>query len=145
MLDESLLSSLVYIAEQKEFFAQEGLRVSLRTYGSTPRIIEDLFGDKIDIAIIRSTPLVLAGFERNDFRIFANIGFSDNAYRIIADKEKGIQTPRDLKGKRIGTEEGSESHYFLFEFLKLYGLSYNDIVLSFSPWNHCPIYLRRAK
>ena len=43
-------------------------------------------------------------------------------YRIVANKAKGINSLEDLKGKRVGTLQGTSAGYFINKFLGTVGL-----------------------
>ena len=75
---------------------------------------------------------------QQDFQLFATIGASANEVMIVARKDKGIQSPGDVKGKRIATQQGSAVHFFLHIFLVKYGLSEQDITLSFRKAEELP-------
>src|SRR3989344_1857495 len=54
--------------------------------------------------------------------------------KAIARKDRGIKTPGDLRGKKIGTLPGTNSDYFMFVFLDSYGIKPKDIqIISMPP------------
>jgi len=128
------LATLVPIAHEKGFFVQQGLDVTLKEYaGGKQALINGLFAGEVDIATVADIPIVFSSLERNDFRILATIGSSDNEPRIIARKDRGISKPADLIGKRIYTKENSAVHYFLNLFLLFEYLSPQDADIQFVP------------
>lgn len=125
------LAALAIIAEDQKFFSQEGIDVTIKLYDSGKLAFTGVCDGEVDLATVADTPIVFSSFEREDFSIIATIGFSDNEPRIIARKDKGIQKPGDLRGRRIATQKGSSVHFFLHLFLIKNGLSEKDVVLSF--------------
>ena len=124
-------SALVIIAREKGFLQQAGLDAELKDYPSGARSLEGMFAGDIDVSMPVDVPILLAGFARQDFRVFATISSASTYQKIVARKDRGIQSPKDLKGKHIATQKSSAVHYFLHLFLLNYGLSEKDIRLSF--------------
>lgn len=125
------LAALAIIAEDQKFFLQEGLDTTIKHYDSGKLALTGMTASEVNLATVADTPIVFSSFEREDFSIIATIGSSDNEPRIIARKDKGIQKPGDLRGKRIATQKGSAVHFFLHRFLIKNGLSEKNVVLSF--------------
>jgi sulfonate transport system substrate-binding protein len=130
-LSREPLSGLAFIALSKGFFAREGLEVSVRGYSSGKLAMAGMFRGEVSLATVSGVASVLGIFQRDDTRILAAIGSSDNEVKIVARKDKGILRPEDLRGKRIATQEASAVHFFLSLFLGKHGLSERDVVLSF--------------
>ncbi len=72
-------------------------------------------------------PVVFNSFKRKDFCIFATFTYSYPFVTIIASKYKGIKTGADLKGKKLGANRGTSSHFFLGVFLIHNRLSISDV------------------
>lgn len=61
---------------------------------------------------------------------FANIGLITEGTQInsiLVRPESGLQTPEELKGKKLGVAKGTTSHVYLDKFLKQYGLEESDL------------------
>jgi len=125
-------SLLAHVALDQGFFAARGLDVTVLEYPSGKRALDEgLFTGKADITWANETPVALAGLERSDFRILSTTLVADNINKIVARKDRGINKPEDLRGKRIGTQKGSAVHFFLHLFLLEHGLTDKDVQLSF--------------
>jgi NitT/TauT family transport system substrate-binding protein len=117
-----------YIAQDKGFWAQEGLR-------------------EVDLKVVAPPPAHLAGFIGGAFDFSLNLN-TDNAIRINAQGEKvfavagstnapnytlyakGVTRLEDLRGKTIGTDSVSGSVELLtVDLLKLHGLQRTDVNL----------------
>jgi NitT/TauT family transport system substrate-binding protein len=126
------LCALMAVAAGKGFFAEEGLEVEIdRSYPSGKRALAGLLDGQIDLTATAEAPLVFRSFERDDFRVVATIGSSDNEAKMVARADAGVRVPADLRGKRIATQRGSAVHYFLHLFLLRHGMSEADVELSY--------------
>lgn len=126
-ISRSFLSVPVYIAKEQGYFAEEGLDVEVKEYGSGKMATNALFAGEVDISTVSDMPVVLNSFKREDFCIFATFIHSYPFVKIIARKDKGIKTGADLKGKRVGANRGTSSHFFLVVFLIHNRLSISDV------------------
>lgn len=80
-------------------------KLKTRVFNAGPSVIEALFAGEIDIAYIGPGP-VLAGHARSKgdgVRVIA--GAAANGVLIVARKDSGINTLKDLAGKRIATPQ----------------------------------------
>jgi len=127
------LAALAIIAESEGFFARHGLAASVRKYPSGKLAMDAMLAGEAQMATVAETPVVFESFKRQDFRILASIGTSDNEIRIVARKDEGIRQHGDLKGKRIATQEASSMHFFLHMFLIKHGLSEKDVTIAYAP------------
>jgi NitT/TauT family transport system substrate-binding protein len=134
------------IAAEKRFFAEEGLDARLdRSYPSGKRALAAMLEGEVEMTISSEVPLAFQAFERDDFRIVATVGSSDNEPRIIGRREGKIEQPEDLRGKRIATQRGSAVHYFLHLFLLKNQIDEDDVVVSFLQAEELPQALAEGK
>lgn len=124
-----LFLSAIWVAENKGYFQEEGLDLTIREFASGKASFLDMIDGGVDISTLAPTPLVLTSFDRKDFLIFATFANSDDNIKVIVNKDKGINAAEDLKGKRIGTVPGSSAAFFLATFLTYNGLPESDIEL----------------
>lgn len=126
-ISKSFLSISVYIAKGQGYFAKEGLDVAVKEYSSGKKATKALFAGEVDISTVADMPVVFNSFKREDFCIFATFAFSYPFVKIIARRDKGIKTGADLKGKRVGADRGTSSHFFLGAFLIHNQLSISEV------------------
>jgi len=126
-ISRSFLSVPVYIAKEQGYFSEEGLDVEVKEYSSGKMATKALFAGEVDISTVADMPVVLNSFKREDFCIFATFTSSYPFVKIIARRDKGIKTGADLKGKRVGANRGTSSHFFLGVFLIHNRLSVSDV------------------
>jgi NitT/TauT family transport system substrate-binding protein len=131
-------SALLFIALDRGFFDEERLKVHVREYASGKRAMVGLFEGEADLASTADVPIVFSAFERSDFRIVATICQTDNVPRIVARRDRGIETPADLAGKRIATQRASAVHFFMDIFLLSHQIPQDKITVSFMKAEELP-------
>lgn len=115
--------ALALIALDRGFFSAEGLDVAATFYPSGKRALEEgLLAGAVEAAATTDLPVALAGVSGGDFRIVATTFEADDVNRVVARGDRGIATPADLRGKRLGVQAGSSLHYFLYLFLLAHGI-----------------------
>ena len=72
-------STLIYIAEKKNFFREQGLDVSIRDFQAGALAVDALVGDQVDVATGAGFVLMKESFERDDLRAFGAI----SAVRVV--------------------------------------------------------------
>jgi NitT/TauT family transport system substrate-binding protein len=127
-VETSVLSSPVWIAEDKGYFQIEGLDVQIKEFGSGKTALRTMLNDgSLDMVTAAQTPIMFSSFNRNDYAIIAIMTYSDNDVKVLGRKDQGIANPSDLKGRTIGVTKGSTGHSFLSIFLTNNGLSISDV------------------
>jgi NitT/TauT family transport system substrate-binding protein len=121
------MPALLTVANERELFAREKLAVTIQSFPLGTNALDELFAGKCDVATLAETPVAIRSFERDDFRVVASLRSIDDIGRIVARRDKGVQTIADLKGRRIGIPKGTVPHYFLDMVLAKHGLKVNDI------------------
>lgn len=126
-ISKSFLSIPVYIAQKQGFFSDEGLDVTVKEYSSGKKATQALFAGEAGISTAADMPVVFGSFKRQDFCVIATFTYSFPFVAIIARKDSGIKTGADLKGKKVGANIGTSSHFFLGVFLIHNRLSSSDV------------------
>ncbi|MCP4702228.1 MAG: ABC transporter substrate-binding protein [Gammaproteobacteria bacterium] len=135
---QSLMTSLVWLAEKKGFFKEQGVDLQLHAYPSGKRALAAMMRGGEELAVTAETPFVIASFKRDDLRLYATMGQSDNENRVLARSDHGIKTPADLRGKTIATQEGSAVHFFLSGFLLYHQLDSTTVNIRFMKAEELP-------
>ena len=126
-ISKSFLSIPIYIAQTQGFFSDEGLDVTLKEYASGKKATQALFAGEVAISTVADMPAVFESFKREDFCIIATFAYSFHMAKIIARKDSGIKKGVDLKGKKVGANRGTSSHFFLVVSLIHNRLSISDV------------------
>lgn len=140
-----IITVLPLVAQERGHFAREGISVQQITFGDGKKTLEALVSRQADFATIGEPPLVERSFRANDFRILGSLAVSDNATRILARRDRGITSPADLAGKRIGVRKATISHSFLYFFLKKNGIPLSKVDIRFMDLKEMPDALARGE
>jgi ABC-type nitrate/sulfonate/bicarbonate transport system substrate-binding protein len=122
------LSALIYIAQDQNFFADNGLNVTIKNYDSGLYAVNGLIGDEVDIAAASEFILVGKAFKNEKISAIGSIDKYESHY-IIARKDKGITSLSDLKGKKIGVPRQTAAEFYLGRYLNLHGIRLNEVTL----------------
>jgi len=110
-------SVLVHIAIAKGYFAEEGLDVNAQPHAFGKPALAAVLTGKADIATVADTPIVFAVMNGEKITTLAVIQTSNRNEAIVARRDRGITSPADLKGKKIGVPLGTTAHYFIDSIL----------------------------
>ena len=125
---EYLTGALVYIAEDQGFFEENGLEVTLKSYGSGKACADALIDGEADISTSAGFVFVSNSIEHSDLRVFGTVA-TKQVKELVARKDKGIATINDLVGKKIGVTKKSGAEFQLGVFLTFNGISQKDVEL----------------
>ena len=120
--------SLMYVADEKGYFKDEGIDLEIKPYQGGIFAIPDLATGVIDIALGNEFAPVVKSFDTPSLKIIASID-KTNSYELIARRDRGINKPADLKGKKIGVPKNTQSEFFLGTFLAFNNLSLKDVTI----------------
>jgi len=121
-------SALIYIAEDRRLFTDNGLRVTIRSYDTGASAFNGLLKGEVDIATPAEYPLIGAAFKGEKVRAIASIDKASYFY-LIGRKDRGIEEISHLKGKKIGLVRKTIAEFFLGRFLALNGLRIEQVTL----------------
>jgi NitT/TauT family transport system substrate-binding protein len=122
-------SALLFIAQHNGYFSKNGLEVTLKTFPSGKLGCDQLKAGNIDVANAADFVLVSEIFAgTKSLRCLGSIAAADD-HQVIARKDRGILTPVELRGKRIGVPLGTSAEFFLGMFLPFYDLALKDVEL----------------
>ncbi|AWT25084.1 Putative aliphatic sulfonates-binding protein [Corynebacterium provencense] len=114
-----------YIAQDKGYFADQGVNVNITSFDDDSQMTAALGSGDVDIANA-ATHSALQWLENGqDGYITLVLDTSMKADAILA--ADGINSVADLKGKKVAFEEGSVSNLLLDHALSENGMSVNDI------------------
>ena len=127
-VESSLLPAAVWIAENKGYFEENGLEITIKEFDSgKASLVAMLDNDAgIDISAAAPTPIMFNSFDREDFYIFSTFAYAYEDIKVIANKDSGIADANDL-GKKIGTLMGSTGEFFTEAFLIYNSISFDDV------------------
>jgi NitT/TauT family transport system substrate-binding protein len=118
--------TVMEIAKQKGWFKDAGLDVDMVWFEYSPSI--DAFAaGKIDADMIVAGDDMVTGATGAKSKIVCLVDYSDGSDMIIG--APGIDSIKDLKGKKVGVELTLVEHELLLQALKVNGMSQSDVTL----------------
>lgn len=120
---------LLFAARDLKLFEKAGLAPTYVKFNTGAPMIASAESKSIDVAAVGSVPFLIGLSQGVDWVM---IGIhSEGAYveGIVARKDSGIDTPADLKGKRIGYFKGSSAHYGVMMVLRQLGIRLDQVTL----------------
>lgn len=127
MIDD-ITNTLVFIAEEKDFFTAGSLDVTIKQYDTGSAATDAVLKGEVDIAAATEFVIVGKAFQKEEISIVATRAKSQSIY-LVARKDRGIESIAGLKGKRIGLPKQSINEFYLNRLLYLQGLDLRDITL----------------
>ena len=120
------------IALEKGFFAEEfgdDYNFEVHVFENGPAINEAITAGELDFAAYGDTPAIQGFANGIDVQIISTLWLSDNAYALIAGPDSGVESTKDLKGKRLGYRAGTTTHQLILKILEKEGLKESDVTL----------------
>jgi NitT/TauT family transport system substrate-binding protein len=110
-------AALLHLAAAKDYFSEEGLDVTLVPVSHGKAALDLLAQGKVDLAAAAEVPFVIAVLQGEPLGIFANMLSVATEMAVVARRDRGVEKPSDLAGKKIGVTLGTSGEYFLWAFL----------------------------
>lgn len=117
----------IAIAQEKGFFAQQGVNISTVIRENGKGILTDFGAGKFDGIFLSLGEAIPISATNPDVRIVLVTGESAGADAVVALNQ--IKTVADLKGKVIATGLGSFGELFVTKMLEMNGLTSDDVKL----------------
>ena len=118
--------TLFEVAKQKGWFKDAGVDVEMVWFDYLPSI--DAFSaGKVDAVTVVGSDALVTGASGGKSKIIALLDYSEGSDMIVG--APGVESIKDLKGKKIGVEVTLVEHMLLLQALKNNGLSQSDVEL----------------
>ena len=117
----------IYVAERKGYFLKHKIKTENLPYPHGMATLQALMDGNAQLAVCSETPFMHTFLNGNKICALATTITGDKHLAVVARKDRGIHTPKDLKGKRIGVTIGSNGEYFLDMVLAFNNLTRKDI------------------
>lgn len=115
-------NALLYIAQARHLYAANGVRARITSVATGPQALSALARGSVDLAETAEFPVVESVMRGARVRILATNDVFENDYLVVR-RGRGIATPADLAGRRIGVAFGTVTEFYLARYLALHGLS----------------------
>lgn len=132
-LPQSLQSALVLLAAEKRYFDEQGLNVTIKPMASGSAAAELMARGQADVALYSEVVFVRAGLDKKNVRLLATAYRSRANTSMVARRDRGITSPPDLAGKRIGIVVNTGAEYFADLYLEMQGIKsgqFNRVALA---------------
>jgi ABC-type nitrate/sulfonate/bicarbonate transport system substrate-binding protein len=124
---EQPVMGLIFIAEEKGFFKEEGLNVNYKRFLLGRDALDDTINGGSDIATVYETPFIIRASEGENISAISMLHTSSKNTALVANKEKGINNINDIKGKTIGVTENTSAEFFIFLLLISEGINPEEV------------------
>ncbi|MBI5035374.1 MAG: NrtA/SsuA/CpmA family ABC transporter substrate-binding protein [Chloroflexi bacterium] len=127
-MESTAVNALIYIAAEQNYFAQNGLNVTLKEYPSGLAAVNGMLKNEVDLATAAEFVLVGKAFAQEDIRALTSIDRFQHI-SLIGRRDRGIDQVSDLKGKKIGVPLQTAAEFYLGRFLDLNGMNIQQVTL----------------
>lgn len=112
-----------------QVFKEKGIdaKVELVTFDAGPSIMEAFSANSLDFGCLGDQPCISALATGCPAEIIGTYRTQKTGSAIIVRKDSGIETPEDLKGKKVALTVGSNVEHLFNIVLADYGLTQNDL------------------
>jgi NitT/TauT family transport system substrate-binding protein len=117
----------LFIAQEKGFFEQEGVKVEVVNYESYEASFSDLANKRLDGSAGTIADVVIQSASGLPVQAIWVLDISDGGDVVVGNGD--LAGPEDLKGKRIGVSIGTFSQVFAVAGLANYGLTPEDVTM----------------
>jgi ABC-type nitrate/sulfonate/bicarbonate transport system substrate-binding protein len=132
------MAAAITVADAKGMFKKYGIKAKLATYKKGGDALDALLSGAVDVGTCGMNDIIFKDVDPSKQAIVASLAYTDSLIRVLARRDKGINTMADLKGKTIGTVRATYAHYCLCFYLIHQGLDCQDINLVFMSKKELP-------
>lgn len=116
----------LYMAQEKGFFAEEGLNVEFY-YAAAADIVKNVASGNVEFGFPNADAVVAARSQDIPVKVVSTT-YQEGLGAIIFGADSGIETPADLKGKKVAvTSLGSANYFQLEAAMKSVGMTVADV------------------
>jgi ABC-type nitrate/sulfonate/bicarbonate transport system substrate-binding protein len=110
-------SALLYVAQEKGFFLDQGIEMTGQPMATGKQALDLMLQDKVDLSIVADLPLVFSVAKGHKPMVLATVFRDHGGIAVVARRDRGITSPGDLRGKRVGVTFGTSTQFFFDAFL----------------------------
>jgi taurine transport system substrate-binding protein len=124
---QDMLVPLRTVMESGELEKATGYKISWRMFGGGGDVIKAMASGDVQIGEAGSSPITAAASQGQDIKLFWILDDIADAEALIARNGSGVNSVKDLKGKKVATPFVSTAHYQLMAALKLDGVDAKSV------------------
>lgn len=122
-------AGLIHLAAARGFFDAHGLAVTVLPQVHGKAALAELLRGGADLAAAADVPIVVEVLKGAPLSIAATVASASNELAVLARRDRGIDAPRRLEGRRVGVTLGTSGEYFLWAFMVRHRLAPQSLVL----------------
>ncbi|MGN8135381.1 sulfonate ABC transporter substrate-binding protein [Paraburkholderia sp. 22099] len=111
--------------------AAQGVSVQWLEFPAGPQLLEGLNAGAVDVGSVGETPPIFAQAGGVEFAYIGHEPPAPKGEAIVVPHDSPIRSVKDLRGKKVALNRGSNVHFLLVKALQNAGLSYSDIQPAF--------------
>lgn len=119
---QDMLVPFQALMDSGELEKATGYKINWRLFGGGGDVIKAMASGDVQLGQVGSSPLTAAASQGQDIKLFWILDDIADAEALIARKGSGVNSVKDLKGKKVATPFVSTAHYQLMAALKLEGV-----------------------
>ncbi|RYZ10128.1 MAG: sulfonate ABC transporter substrate-binding protein [Myxococcales bacterium] len=128
-------------ADLDKHLSEKGAKAEWTEFKHGPAVLEAIKAKEVDVGYVGETPPVFAQAGGVDFVYVATDPPAPKAEALIVRKDSPLKSLKDLKGKKVALNRGSNVHYLLVRALESAKLTLKDIeVVYLAPGDARPAY-----
>ena len=113
-----------WVAHDKGFFKKYNLSSEIKQFTGGPEMADAVMAGELDFGS-SGTATLMPRIARGNLAVIATISTSPNAFKVAA--RTSIQSPADLRGKKVGTVGGSTTDYLWAVLAKHYKIPESEL------------------
>jgi len=117
----------IYVARHQGFFADQGLEIEIISPSETSDALKLAAAGKVDLAVSYEPQTIISAARGLDIVVIGRL-IEHPLTTLLFLKGKGIKTPRDLEGKKIGYTVPGLMDVLLDAFTKLNGIQQYEAI-----------------
>ncbi len=124
---QDMLVPLRTVMESGELEKATGYKINWRMFGGGGDVIKAMASGDVQLGEAGSSPIVAAASQGQDIKLFWILDDIADAEALIVRNGSGINSVKDLKGKKIATPFVSTAHYQLMAIMKVNGVDAKSV------------------
>lgn len=125
-IEPTAVNTFIYVAEAQNYFADNGLKVTIKEYASGMDAVNGMLNNEVNLATSSEYILVGKALAGESIRSLGSIDKFMHNY-LFARKDHGIASATDLRGKKIGLTQKTAAEFYLGRFLELRNIPLSEV------------------
>jgi len=123
----------IFVAKQKRWLEEELAKVGAKptlkwaSFAAGPPINESFAAGQQDFGFLGDTPAIIGKAAGINTKIVGLTSSGPKSLAVVVPTKSAINSPKDLKGKKVAVVKGSYAHHLLVLVLQKDGLTTSDI------------------